>query len=528
MTGVIAAGHPATAAAAADILRQGGNAVDAAVAAAFASFVAEAVLVSIGGGGIAQVYNPATNEAIVYDFFSTMPGLTRDQPPATMDFRQILVDFGPAQQPFYVGRASVAVPGVVAGLCAMLAERGRLPLHQILTPAIQLAREGVLLSQAHEYIAYILMGILTDTPGLAAIFAPTGRLVKAGERLYFHDLAQTLSALGESGPDLFYAGTLAEKICADQLAHGGLLTAADLARYQVHRLDPITITYRDCTIYLPPPSSNGGMLIAFALKLLAAFPVAELRHNSFAHLRLLLEVMRHTLIARAEWNQNQKNAAQQVDKFLSEANINIYRARLDQALSESTSKRGPHIHEGPPNTTHISVADETGMLVGITTSAGENAGFVVGDTGIMLNNMLGETDLHPGGFHQLPAGQRLATMMSPVVVARQGRPVLVVGSGGSSRIRTAILQLISNVVDFTLPLEAAVAASRVHFEADTAQLEGGIAPAIAAQLTSAGFKVNLWPEQNMFFGGTHAIASLTPGQWVAVGDKRRGGTALRV
>jgi gamma-glutamyltranspeptidase/glutathione hydrolase len=179
------------------------------------------------------------------------------------------------------------------------------------------------------------------------------------------------------------------------------------------------------------------------------------------------------------------------------------------------------------------VADAAGRIVSITTSAGESAGFVVADTGVMLNNMLGETDLHPHGFHRLPPGRRLITMMSPVLALRQGQPLLAVGSGGSNRIRSAILQVLSNLFDFKLDLAEAVAAPRLHFENDVLQLEGGVSPGVAAGLEAAGYKVNRWPELNMFFGGVHAVAR--PGQtsvknsaWLAVGDPRRGGSMAMV
>jgi len=529
MNGVISAGHPATAAVGAEILQQGGNAVDAAVAASFASFVAEAVLVNIGGGGIAQIYNPITQQATVYDFFSPMPGLGLAHRPETLDFRQILIDFGAVQQPFYIGRGSVAVPGVVAGLCQMAAEHGRLSLAQLLAPAIRLAQEGTPLTPALDFVARLLTPILTDTPELARLYQPHGHMITTGERMTLPDLAQTLTQLGHHGPKLFYHGTVAQAIVADQQAHGGLITADDLANYEVFKLAPIEVTYRDYTILLPPPSSTGGVLIALALHLLAAFPVSTMPHQSAAHLRLLIEVMRLVNICRAEWDSlsaglNPLEMGAALTQFLAPTKIAQHVITLQQIINGQTPPLEPNHTPGPSNTTHLSVADESGMLVTVTTSAGENAGFVVGDTGIMLNNMLGELDLHPQGFHQLPAGQRLTTMMSPVIVLRNNQPILAVGSGGSNRIRSAILQFLSNVLDFNLPLSAAVEAPRLHFEANLTQLEGGIRPEVAQQLQQMGYDVHLWTERNMFFGGTHAVARNDQGQWEAAGDPRRGGS----
>ncbi len=538
MQGVIAAGSAQTAQAGAEILRQGGNAVDAAVAATFASFITESALVNIGGGGIAQVYNPTTGQAMVYDFFSTTPGLPAngDTSPTEIDFRKISVDFGSAQQLFYIGRGSVAVPGVVAGLCAMVEEQGTLSLAQILAPTIRMARAGVVLSQSQAYIAQLLKPILTDTPALAAIFAPNNRLATAGQFLYFPALANTLEQLGHQGAALFYTGPVAQKILADQQANGGLLTEADLASYQVRHTQPISVDYRGYTVLLPPPSSGGGPLIAFALKLLATISLSNIVHNGFSHLQILGEVMRLTNVARAEWRANSSHARNNsasptprpIDPLLADDNIQRYHQKLMRVLAGQEKISEPALPKGPANTTHLSVADANGMIVSITTSAGENAGFVVDDTGVTLNNMLGEIDLHPDGFHQLSPGQRMLTMMSPTLVLYQGQPVLAVGSGGSNRLRSAILQVISNFIDFKLPLAEAVDAPRLHFEANEIQLEGGIDPAVAGQLNTAGYAVNLWPKRNMFFGGTHAVAK--EGKpivtWAAAGDRRRGGAVV--
>jgi len=540
MLGVIAAGHSQTAAAGAEMLQMGGNAIDAAVAAAFASFIAESSLVNIGGGGIAQIYTSNTGQATVYDFFSNMPGLSphNGTSPNHLDFRKILVNFGSALQPFYIGRGSVAVPGVVAGLCQMIEERGNLPLSQILAPAIRMAREGIVLTEAQAFTTDLLKPILTDTPEIAAVYAPDGQFIKPGQTLYFSALADTLEQLAQAEASLFYTGSVAQKILADQQAHGGLLTETDLTGYRVLRAAPIRIDYRGYTILLPPLSSGGGALIAFILKLLATIPFSELSHNSFEHIRILSEAMRLANIARFEWEENpsdnsNSHTSPSIEKLLSDSNIRNYARKLSRVLANEETVLETNTPKGPANTTHISVADADGVIVSITTSAGENAGFVVGDTGVMLNNMLGETDLHPKGFHRLPPGQRIMTMMSPTLVLHQGRPILAIGSGGSNRLRSAILQVISNVIDFEMPLAEAVEAPRMHFEENELQLEGGIAPQVTVQFQAAGYIVNQWPERNMFFGGTHAVAYQShqnddSASWVATGDARRGGSVIEV
>lgn len=539
--GSIAAGDIQTANAGAELLAHGGNAVDAAVGAAFASFVAESILVNIGGGGMGMVVDGPTGEGKVYDFFSTMPSGNASD---AMDFRRVLINFGAATQPFYIGRASVAVPGVVAGLCALAQERGTLPLTTLLAPAITLARDGFILSPQMKFIYNTLFPIFSDTPELAAIYVPGGQRLNAGDRLRLPALADTLEALGREGASLFYSGRVAEAVVADQAAHGGLIASADLAAYSVRRLAPIEVRYRDCTVLLPPLSSVGGALIAFSLRLLDSLPVGEWQHNGVEHIAALAETMRATNAARqlldapngtadGAWSagnlvkkrvkeRGEDHTEQRIQHFLSEANVRRYRERLHAVLAGASP---PIDTPQPPTadrTTHISAVDRHGTLATITTSAGENAGFVVGDTGISLNNMLGELDLHPRGFHKLPPGVRLSTMMTPAVVLRNGEPIMATGSGGSNRIRSAIVQAISNIVDFELPPAEAVNLPRVHFEEGELQLEGGIETRVAEALHARGYDVNPWNERNMFFGGAHSVVRRS-GQWIAAGDSRRGG-----
>ncbi|MCB0026917.1 MAG: gamma-glutamyltransferase, partial [Anaerolineales bacterium] len=209
MKGVIAAGDQHTAAAGAAILRRGGNAVDAAVAAAFASFIAEIGFVHLGGSGLAQLYDPATGQATVYDFFSNMPGLGRT-PPAQLDFHRVTVDFGGATQDFHIGRASVAVPGNIFGLCQLAADRGSLSLDVLLEPALSLARDGLPLPPFQAYACSLLEPIFRHSPSVRAVFEREGRLLRGGERLFVPDLAETLQEIAAHGPDALRGGRLGQ------------------------------------------------------------------------------------------------------------------------------------------------------------------------------------------------------------------------------------------------------------------------------------------------------------------------------
>ena len=241
----------------------------------------------------------------------------------------------------------------------------------------------------------------------------------------------------------------------------------------------------------------------------------------------LTESMKHAFADRASYLADGAYADLPIERLLSDAYLDERAAAIGKSAARP-EKYGTR--PAPPDdggTTHVSVVDSHGSIASVTTSAGENAGYVVGDTGVCMNNILGEIDLHPQGFHRLPPMTRLTTMMSPAVVLRQGEPLLAVGSGGSNRLRSAITQVISNVVDFGMPLADAIDAPRVHFEGGLLQAEGGIPDTVVRDLEGAGYQVNHWPGPNMFFGGAHAVARQN-GQLGAAGDRRRGGSVAEV
>lgn len=520
MKGVIAGGDAQTVAAGKEILKQGGNATDAAIAAVFASFIAESVMTNICGGGIAIVGDIAQDKAQVYDFFVDMPS---GKAHPEMDFHEVHSDYGPAQDSLYIGRASTAVPGIVAGMSTLAEEHGTLPLKKLLEPAIRMARQGVKLSPSQEYVLDFLSPIYKDTPEINKMYQKRdGSAWRAGEKNAFPKLAENLVQLAEGGERVFSLGTIADAIVRDQTNHGGLISAEDLANYQVRKLEPIHISYRDVELLFPAMPSTGGALIAFSLKLLESVDLAKMNHLGVDHIRALAETMRLTNVARPVWDAEASSTHARVEKFLNEKHIRRYQSQLNKILRGGNHPSEPFFPKSPDHTTHISVVDAAGNFVGVTTTAGESAGFVVDGTGLCMNNMLGEADLHPLGFHKIAPGTRLTTMMAPTILLKDGAPQMILGSGGSSRLRSAILQAVVNVVDFKMPLKKAVHTPRIHFGADVLHLEGGISEACAVEMEALGYAVNRWENLNMYFGGTHAVA-LENGHWVAVGDSRRGG-----
>ena len=361
------------------------------------------------------------------------------------------------------------------------------------------------------------------------IFVKNGRVLQTGDPLFVPDLANTLKTLAIEGIDYARSGRLAQAILADQQANNGLLTAADLADYQADKNQSIRLPYREYEILLPPPSSSGGVLTAFTLKLLAGFNVGALQHSSVRHLQLLYEVMVATNRARIVWDNRDRQADVQetIHKFISDEFVKPY---LDEVVGAIENGRpSPFVAEppAPNNTSHLSVIDGDGLAVSLTTTAGESAGYVVPGTGYIPNNIMGESDLHPNGFHSRPAGQRIPTMMTPTIALKDGQTRLVVGSGGSIRIRSAILQVLSNLLDFKMSLHDAVNMNRVHVESDALQCEAGFDPQAVYTLASMGYGINRWSSRSIYFGGAHSVSRTENGRLVAAGDNRRGGAIAK-
>ncbi len=527
--GVIAAGHPATAEAGVSILRRGGNAVDAVVAAAFASFIAEFTLTSAGGGGFLTIYLRDRREPVLIDFFVNMPGLGNPHRPTAHDFFPVNVDFGSTHQEFHVGPASVAVPGSIAGLFEAHDRYGTLPIEEILQPAIQLARKGLTINHHQAYFIALLEPILTLTDRGKNYFTVEGKILTEGDRLRLPEFAATLEDLSREGPALFYNGALAERLLHAAPETGFLLTAEDLRSYEVEIRTPLAFEYRDYTILTNPPPSMGGALIALTLKILEEIDLSSAARQSAEVLNALVGAMQITNAVRASGHSLFEEDPAASPLFLRPGPLKEYRHQLRRLLQgEISSPVERDLYGGPSGTTHISVLDRFGNAASMTASNGEGSGIYLPETGIMLNNMLGEEDLNPSGFHQHRPGHRISSMMAPTIVLKGKEPVAVLGSGGSNRIRSALVQSIMHRIDFDLDVQALVDAPRIHWEKGVLSQEPGIEAEIAPHLCDPMKRI-LWKKTNLFFGGVHAVLrDPETGGISGAGDHRRGGTAIRV
>ncbi len=494
--GVIAAGHPATAEAGAEVLREGGNAVDAAVAAMLASFAAEPLLTGLGAGGHMLVAGGDWEPAVL-DFFVQAPARRDDGGAVELD--AVDVSFGDAVQVFYIGPASCGIYGTPAGVCAAVERWGTMPLGRLAEPAAELARDGVALNAGQAYVAEILGDLLTSTPECAALWAPSGRVLREGELVRNPELGDALELLAEEGAEPFYRGQIASEVCEWLWRRGGSLDAAELAAYTAIEREPVRVRYRDRLVLTNPPPSAGGTLLAYSLALLD-------RGARPPPLAGVLEAM-------------EAAQAERTAEFLSGL---VQADFLERFLS---AKLG--------STTHISVIDSAGRACAVTCTNGEGSGVVVPGTGIHVNNVMGEQDLNPLGFHRHPAGIRMPSMVAPTIVLLADRrsrrsPIgddveLVLGSAGSNRIRSAILQTIVGIVDHGLGAREAVDAPRMHVEGGIVYHEPGIDT--SALRDDRDREIVRFQDLNLFFGGVQAVHRLD-GRLTGAGDPRRGGVAV--
>ena len=487
--GIVAAGHPLTAEAGARVLREGGNAVDAAVAAMLVSWVAEPLLTGPGAGGYMLVAG-AGEDPVLLDFFVAAPGYggsARERAPLV----PVEVDFaGDARQVFHVGASSCGTFGTPAGADEAMRRWGSKDLAELTAPAAALARDGVVLNAHQAEVVHLLEAILRTTPECAAIYAPAKQLLGVDALWHDRDLGDTIERLGAEGARAFYEGDISEAVVAWIAERGGALTAEDLRLYEPIERAPLCVRYRGREVYTNPPPSAGGILLALALGRLDEAPSPP----SLASIVVSME----------------EAQSERTPDFM-------------DGLAEP-GFAGRFLGSRLGSTTHISVLDGAGRACAVTCTNGEGSGIVVPGTGIHLNNIMGEEDLSPLGFHHAPAGRRMPSMMSPAVVAAGAKVQVALGSSGSNRIRSALLQTIVAVVDHGLPPGAALAEPRVHFEDGVIYTEPGIP---LGELRCDPHEIQKFRAKSMFFGGVQAVCrDPRSGELSGAGDPRRGGVAV--
>jgi len=469
-TGLVVSAQHLAAEAGVEILRQGGNAIDAAVAVGYAEAVVNPCCGNIGGGGFLTAHL-ADGRDVFLNFRETAPeAATRD----------MYLDAGgqPIRGASTYGWRAVAVPGTVLGLDTALVKYGTMPRRAVMAPAIRLAGEGFVLATADADILAHGAATLRRDPAAARIFLhPDGSPLRAGERLLQPQLAATLQAVADNGPDAFYRGRIPEAVEAASKAGGGIITAADFAAYRVTEEKPLTCTYRGHVVMSAPPPSSGGTAICESLNILEGYDLRGFGYHSAQSVHVMAEAFRLAFFDRNTYLGDPAFVHAPMTRLLSKD----YAARLRGMIADRaivSASLGPAV---PPagerrETTHFSVLDKAGAAVGVTytINGGFGAGVIAGDTGFLLNDEMDDFTSKPGTANQfglvqgdanaIAPGKRPLSSMAPTIVLKDGAVEMVLGCPGGPRIITAIVQTILNLVDYGMDAQEAVDAPRLHLQ----------------------------------------------------------------
>lgn len=530
--GMVASEEPHATRIGVEILRQGGNAVDAAVAVGFALAVTLPESGNLGGGGFMVIRLADRNRAVAIDYRETAPAsATRDM------FLNEKGEADPLKSRFT--GLGVGVPGTVAGLAYAHQKygSGKLSLAQLIAPAIRLARDGFEIdARLAASLAQAQSRLARHSSSADIFLKPDGSAPGAGERLVQKDLAQTLEAVAQEGPFAFYEGPIADRIAAQVRLAGGHMTRHDLAEYRIRERVPVRGTYRGYEIVSMPPPSSGGVHLVQMLNILEGYDLRALGKATPATLHLLIEVMKLAYADRSEFLGDPDFVKVPVQGLASKR----YAAALRKEIDPERARSAAEVKPGKPaayesdHTTHFSVVDRNGNAVANTYTLNffYGVGMVAEGTGVLLNNELDDfAAAHNapnayglvGGEANAPGPRkRPLSSMTPTIVSHDGKPFLIAGAAGGSRIITAVLQTIVNAIDFDMDVAAAVSAPRVHHQwvPDEARVEPGIAPEVVDALTERRHVI----KEGRSGRSVNAIMT-TPDGWAGAVDPRSGGLA---
>jgi gamma-glutamyltranspeptidase / glutathione hydrolase len=497
--GMLVTSHPLATAAGLAVLKQGGNAVDAAVTVAFVLAVVQPRSGNLGGGGFMLISSEQKDQVVAVDYRETAPaGATRDM---FLD-AQGEVDNEAAR----FSHLAAGVPGSVAGLAMTLEQYGTLSLAQALAPAIRLAQEGFVVTPHFSAELKEAAKQLKRWEATRKIFyQPDGDCYEPGERFVQPQLAATLQRIATHGAREFYTGKTAELLVAEMQRYGGLISRADLRQYTPVIRTPVQGSYRGFEVYSMPPPSSGGVHLIELLNVLEGYPIGELGHNAAQTIHLLAEAMKWAYADRSQYLGDSDFVAVPLRTLTSKAYAAAIRAKIDgeQATPSSSIAPGRLTPYESDQTTHFSVVDRFGNAVANTTTLNFSygSGIVVAGAGFLLNNEMDDFSAKPGvpnaygllggAANRIEPGKRMLSSMAPTIVKQDGRNFLVTGSPGGARIITTVLQVLMNVIDHGLNIQSAVAAPRIHHQwlPDELRSEEGISPDTVRLLEGMGHRV---------------------------------------
>ncbi|MEI6159353.1 MAG: gamma-glutamyltransferase [Roseococcus sp.] len=491
---VIVAPQPEAVEAGTAILRAGGNALDALIACALTQGVVDPLMCGLGGLGVLHLHDPKTGKQVVFDGLSTCPAACTPEMWEKAFLRECSDGFGYVVRDFLNerGHLSVTTPGILRTFAMAHAEFGRLPWADLFAPAIAFAEEGWII-RPHVYTVFTMneapYGRLSFSDklahteeGRALYMRPDGTPKRQGDLVRNPALAETLRHIAQAGAEDFYTGALAARIIADMQAHGGLLSAADLAGFQPRRLEPLRITYRGREVAVPPPPS-GGVVVAEMLRILERFDLVAMGHNSPEYIRVVAEAMKIAGRDREEHIGDPAFVPPPLDMLLSDAHADAMAARIRRGEKTPLTRAVADAS----NTTTISSVDVEGMVVSVTHTLATPSGVIPPGTGFMLNGAMNWYDPRPGKAGSIAPGKKRFSAMAPSIVFENGRPVMTVSSPGGAWIATSILQVLLNVLDWGMTMQEAVMAPRFAATADEIDLSNRIPRGVEKELQAMGY-----------------------------------------
>ncbi|MCI0494681.1 gamma-glutamyltransferase [candidate division KSB1 bacterium] len=519
---MVASAHPIASSVGLDILKRGGNAVDAAMAVAFALSIAEPNASGIGGGGFMMIKMADQQKAVMIDYREMALGK------ATSEFYyENDASFKELTTPGF--STSIGVPGLVACADSALKKFGTMTLSEILQPAIHLARHGIPVSEKLNGMIAENYDKISKYPATSAIYLSEMLPLEAGTILKNEDLAQSFEKIAQQGSDLFYEGDLAKAIVAEVQNQGGLFELSDLQSYQAKIRKPVMGSYRGYEIISAAPTTGGGTHLIELLNIMEGFEVRKLGHNSAQFVHIFTEAMKMVYADKSLNTADPDFFDVPVDSFINKNYAKKLREKIDQSKASFDYTPPEFIATESNSTSHLSIIDEHGNIVALTQSINNffGSGIVVPGTGILLNDHLSDFDDDPGKPNSIAPYKRPTSSIAPTIILKDGKPFMSLGTPGGTRIISALSQIIMNVIDFGMSMDDAIEAPRVHCLTKILHVEGRIDQQVIETLKSMGHKIELHPNFDNYFGGAQGILLDSKSHRLFGGaDSRRDGVAI--
>jgi gamma-glutamyltranspeptidase/glutathione hydrolase len=519
-TGMVASATPLATEIGLEILRKGGNAVDAAVATAFALGVAEPAASGLGGGGFILI-RLADGKIGFIDYREMAPKAATPTMYLGPDGKVI-------PNSTTVGHLAVGVPGTLAGLNMALTRYGTMSLRQVMAPSIALAERGYAVPKTMAGLIKDNIEKLNRFPAAKAIYTKDGLPYEEGDRIVLKDLAKSYRLIASGGLNVFYRGEIADAIAAEMRRGRGLITKEDLAAYQPKMREPVRSTYRGYEIISSPPPSSGGTHVIEALNILEGFNIAQSGFNTPQTLHLITEALKRSFADRAKFMADPDFVKVPVAGLTSKDYAATLRKTIDLTKATAVAPGDPVPYDKPANTSHISVVDRNGNIVALTQTINFffASGVIVPGYGIMLNDEMDDfVTTGPGSANSVQPGKRPLSSMAPTLVLKDGKPFLTIGTPGATRIISALPQILMNIIDHKMDIQSAIEAPRIHAMTREIFLESRIPQDVRAALTALGHPLQVRGEMDLYFGGAQGIMIAPNGVLFGGADPRRDGFA---